>query len=189
MISYTQGLMDLGATVCSRGKPGCLSAAQACPLSDLCVARRDGLTGALPTPKPRAAIPERTTVMLVLRRGREVLLRLRPDSGVWGGLWSLPEMAVDSLPFDPELAEDAALGRAREFGAPVAAMMVAELTHVFTHFRLLIRAIRVEMAGVAVRDGGDGQALRWISLDDLDSLGTPAPVRKLLEAEAQHRLF
>src|SRR5438128_444802 len=60
MIAYTQGLMDLGAMVCSRGKPACLADAAACPLSASCVARRDGLTAVLPTPKPRAAIPERS---------------------------------------------------------------------------------------------------------------------------------
>jgi A/G-specific adenine glycosylase len=98
-------------------------------------------------------------------------------------------MPVETLPFDAELAERAALGRARAFGAPSAAETVGELTHVFTHFRLLIRAIRVEMAGIALRDDADGPPVRWISLDDLDALGTPAPVRKLLEAEAQRRLF
>ncbi|MGO4326443.1 A/G-specific adenine glycosylase [Cupriavidus sp. M-11] len=190
MVSYTQGLMDLGATVCSRGKPACLGAAQSCPLSADCVARRDGLTAVLPTPKPRAAIPERSTVMLLVRRRREVLLALRPDSGIWGGLWSLPEMPVDTVPFDAEQAEDAALERAREFGTPDRAAMVGELTHVFTHFRLLIRAIRVDMSGaLAVRDSGDGPALRWISLDDLDEVGTPAPVRKLLETQARGGLF
>ncbi|WP_020202664.1 A/G-specific adenine glycosylase [Cupriavidus sp. WS] len=189
MVSYTQGLMDLGATICSRGKPACLGSAAACPLSADCVARRDGLTAALPTPKPRAAIPERSTVMLLLRRGREILLALRPDSGIWGGLWSLPEMPVDTVPFDAERAEDAALERARAFGTPGRAELVGELTHVFTHFRLLIRAIRVDMTALAMRDGGDGPALRWISLDDLDEVGTPAPVRKLLETQAQSGLF
>lgn len=185
MIAYTQGMMDLGATVCSRGKPACLADAGACPLSADCVARRDGLTGVLPTPKPRAAIPERSTVMLLVRRGREVLLRLRPDSGVWGGLWSLPEMPVVSVPFDAEEAELAALKQAAAWGTPRRADFVGELTHVFTHFRLLIRAIRVDVDG-DVEDGADA---RWLSLDDLDALGTPAPVRKLLEDQSRGGLF
>lgn len=189
MVSYTQGLMDLGATVCSRGKPACLADALACPFSTACVARREGLTAALPTPKVRAAIPERSTVMLVMRRGREVLLSLRPDSGIWGGLWSLPEMAVGELPFDAELAERTALQHAQRFGTPTAVSMIGELTHVFTHFRLLIRAIRVEMTGAALRDEADGPPLRWLSLDELDALGTPAPVRRLLAMEAESRLF
>lgn len=187
MVSYTQGLMDLGATVCSRGRPLCLAEAAACPLASDCVARRDGLTAVLPTPKPRAAIPERSTVMLVVRHGREVLLGLRPDSGIWGGLWSLPEIAVDGVPFDAEAAEAAALDHARAFGRPARAVLAGELTHVFTHFRLLIRAIRVDLD--AVGPGGDARTLRWLSLDDLDALGTPAPVRRLLEDQARVRLF
>jgi len=193
MVAYTQGMMDLGATLCTRGRPGCLADAKACPLSADCVARRDGLTAVLPTPKPRAAIPERSTVMLMIRRGREVLLRLRPDSGVWGGLWSLPEMPVVSVPFDAEAAEDDALVQAAAWGQPQRAAFVGELTHVFTHFRLLIRAIRVDMAGDTAGDmRGDmpGSAdARWLSLDDLDALGTPAPVRKLLEDQARRGLF
>lgn len=189
MVAYTQGLMDLGATVCSRGKPACLSDATACPLSADCVARRDGLTATLPTPKPRAVVPERSTVMVMVRHGRDVLLQLRPDSGIWGGLWSLPEMPVATVPFDAELAEDDALGYARALGQPARAELAGELVHVFTHFRLLIRAIRVDMAALSLRESGSEPAQRWLSLDDLDALGTPAPVRRLLEMQARGGLF
>lgn len=186
MAAYTQGLMDLGATICTRGKPACLADAGRCPLAGFCVARRDGLTAVLPTPKPRAAVPERSTVMLILRHGGEVLLQLRPDSGVWGGLWSLPELSLETVPFDAEQAEDTALLHARRFGTPSGAGLVAELTHVFTHFRLLIRAIRVDMAALAAQDGqvpGASAGWRWLGLHDLDALGMPAPVRKLLESQ------
>ncbi|MEN7526685.1 A/G-specific adenine glycosylase [Cupriavidus sp. DL-D2] len=186
MVAYTQGVMDLGATLCSRGKPACVTDASACPLAADCVARRDNLTAVLPTPKPRAAIPERSTVMLIVRNGRDVLVTLRPDSGIWGGLWSLPEMAVESVPFDAEAAEDAALDMARQYGKPERAWLAGELTHVFTHFRLLIRAIRIDMEGTDWK--GDASS-RWLSLDDLDALGTPAPVRKLLDDQARIGLF
>jgi len=186
MVAYTQGLMDLGATICSRGKPQCLADPDACPLSPDCVARRDGLTAVLPTPKPRAAIPERSTVMVIVRHDRNVLVQLRPDSGIWGGLWSLPEIAVNAVPFDPELAEDAALAMAQRFGNAARAYLAGELTHVFTHFRLLIRAIRVDLDSTSPHIGGD---IRWLSLDDLDALGTPAPVRRLLEDQARIGLF
>lgn len=186
MVAYTQGLMDLGATICSRGKPACLSDSGACPLASDCVARRDNLTAVLPTPKPRAAIPERSTVMLIVRHGRDVLVNLRPGSGIWGGLWSLPEMPVDAVPFDADAAEDAALAVASEFGRPARAQLAGELTHVFTHFRLLIRAIRVDLDDATLRDNGQA---RWLSLDDLDALGTPAPVRRLLEDQARIGLF
>jgi A/G-specific adenine glycosylase len=115
MVAYTQGLMDLGATICSRGKTACLADAEACPLVADCVARRDGLTAVLPTPKPRAAIPERSTVMLIVRHGRRAGA-VASDSGIWGGLWSLPEIAVTRCRSIPRLAEDAALELAPRYG-------------------------------------------------------------------------
>ena len=87
--AYTQGLMDLGNAVCTRRQPRC----DACPLVSDCVAYAQGLTQQLPEAKPRAAIPERKTVMLVIRADGKLLLEKRPEQGVWGGLWSLPEMA------------------------------------------------------------------------------------------------
>lgn len=87
MAAYTQGLMDLGATLCTRGKPAC----ERCPVADTCVARREGRQAELPTPKARKAIPERETAMLVLQHQGAFLLQQRPEPGIWGGLWSLPE--------------------------------------------------------------------------------------------------
>ena len=90
---YTQAIMDLGATVCTRARPRCGD----CPLGNACIARRDGLVEVLPTPKPARAIPERETTMLIVHdpAGR-VLLERRPPSGVWGSLWSLPECAGEN---------------------------------------------------------------------------------------------
>ena len=84
---YTQGLMDLGATLCKRARPDC----PRCPFADDCVANRDGRQAELPAARPRKALPERATVMLVLWHGGEILLLKRPPTGIWGGLWSLPE--------------------------------------------------------------------------------------------------
>ncbi|MBY4896529.1 A/G-specific adenine glycosylase [Cupriavidus sp. AU9028] len=193
MVAYTQGLMDLGATVCTRGKPACLVDPSRCPLADRCVALRDGLTARLPTPRTRAPLPERSTVMLLIRHGRNVLLRQRPEQGIWGGLWSLPEMPVSGIPFDDEAAQDDAMANAAAFGVTGHATMLAELTHVFTHFRLHIRVIRVDMAARSLQDGEPavlgGGPWRWISLDALDAVGMPAPVRALLQTQARPALF
>ena len=87
--AYTQGLMDLGAMVCTRTKPRCT----ACPVHGACVAFKRGWVGELPAPRPRKQLPHKRTVMLVLVRAGEILLEKRPPSGIWGGLWCLPEVA------------------------------------------------------------------------------------------------
>ena len=93
MAAYTQGLMDLGATS-ARGKPAC----DKCPVADTCVARREGRQAELPTPKARKAVPERETAMLVLQCNGAYLLQQRPEPGIWGGLWSLPEFDATGDP-------------------------------------------------------------------------------------------
>ena len=91
--TYNQAQMDLGATVCTRSKPRC----EACPLSDLCVARCSGRTAELPSAKPRRTIPQREATLLVLQDGDRVLLETRPQAGIWGGLLSLPELPTGTL--------------------------------------------------------------------------------------------
>ncbi|CAH2901216.1 MAG: A/G-specific adenine glycosylase (EC [uncultured Paraburkholderia sp.] len=167
--AYTQGLMDLGATLCVRGKPDCLR----CPFAADCVANVTGRQRELPTARPKKTVPTRRTWMLVLRDGDAVMLEKRPPSGIWGGLWSLPEAA-----------DEAALAtRAREFGGDGAVSPLAPLTHVFTHFKLEIEPRLAEFdrgvgALAALRDADTA----WVSVTDLDSFGVPAPVRKLLES-------
>ncbi|HRE18430.1 MAG TPA: hypothetical protein PLW86_15400, partial [Rhodocyclaceae bacterium] len=76
--AYTQGLMDLGATLCTRSRPDC----PACPLTVTCVARRETRQQFLPTPRPRKTIPERSTVFFIISDGHGVLLARPVESGV-----------------------------------------------------------------------------------------------------------
>ena len=101
--AYTQGLMDLGATLCTRSSPAC----ETCPLAARCVALHTGRVEQLPTRKSKAAIPERQTAMLVVLDGDDVLFQRRPQRGIWGGLLSLPEMPVcdDELALEREKLE------------------------------------------------------------------------------------
>ncbi len=166
---YTQAIMDLGATVCTRGKPRC----DACPQAHACVARRDGLTATLPAPRPTRALPEKQTVFIVLRdRHDRVLLLRRPHDGVWPGLWSLPEAA------DAHAARALAAQLAGLDG--IAGVTLPEILHTFTHFRL--RATPCEWRGVTnppvVADNPDS---RWCSRDEIATLGLPSPIRKLLD--------
>jgi A/G-specific adenine glycosylase len=168
--AYTQGLMDLGATLCMRGKPDC----ERCPFAPDCVANVTGRQRQLPAARPKKAVPTRRTWMLVLCDGDAVMLEKRPPSGIWGGLWSLPEAA-----------DEAALAkRAREFGGDGAVSPLAPLIHTFTHFRLDIEPRIAELgraAGVKTALAlGDAETV-WVALRDIDAYGVPAPVRKLLD--------
>lgn len=167
--AYTQGLMDLGATLCVRGKPECAQ----CPFAAECVANATGRQRELPVARPKKTIPTRRTWMLVLCDGPAVLLERRPPAGIWGGLWSLPEAA-----------DEAALAaRAGELGAAGVPERLAPLTHTFTHFKLDIEPRLAECragggrAGDEVRD----EESAWVPLDEIDAYGVPAPVRKLLD--------
>jgi A/G-specific adenine glycosylase len=167
---YTQAMMDLGATLCTRSKPSCLL----CPLQSGCQAHLLGLEIRYPIAKPRKALPQKRTLMPILTsRAGEVLLYRRPSSGLWGGLWSLPEL--DDLPGLELLANRHALqlGERRE---------LAGLSHTFSHFQLAIEPwlIRVEAAPSAVAEAD----WLWYNLATPPRLGLAAPVKKLLKRAA-----
>ena len=175
--AYTQGLMDLGASVCARRNPRC----DACPVSADCVARSEGLTDVVPAPRPRKALPHRETVMLVLERAGEVLLEKRPASGIWGGLWSFPEAAS---------SDDAAALCEQRFGAAVSrAEALPNVEHGFTHFTLTIRPERYEVRSLQPRAA---QAQwQWLPISRVKDAAIPAPVRQIamtLEATATNAL-
>ncbi|MDR5736787.1 A/G-specific adenine glycosylase [Caballeronia sp. LZ016] len=164
--AYTQGLMDLGATLCVRGKPDCAR----CPFAADCVANVEGRQRELPTARPKKAVPTRNTWMLVLKDGDSILLEKRPPTGIWGGLWSLPE-APD---------EAALVAVARNFGGEADLERLAPLSHTFTHFKLQIEP-RLGQARGAPAEAMDAGTV-WAPLSRIDSFGVPAPVRKLLDA-------
>jgi len=166
--AYTQALMDLGATVCTRARPAC----DACPVARDCVARREGRTAELPAPRARIRAPRRHARWLVLRDGNRVLLERRAPSGLWGGLWAFPAAPGRGL----------AAHCRREFGCEVgAAHRLAPVEHAFTHFTL-IATPRV----CTVRAGGRGAARaempgrKWLSFGAAAAEALPAPVRALI---------
>ncbi|MBN5035519.1 A/G-specific adenine glycosylase [Stenotrophomonas maltophilia] len=166
MADYTQAQMDLGATVCSRAKPACVI----CPLQDACVARREGRTAELPTPKPSRTLPEREAVALLLRDAQQrVLLQKRPDTGIWAQLWTLPQAEAGSELqdwFDAHV--EGSLEDAEEL--PV-------LQHTFSHYKLHLQVLSRQVHGLRVEE----PTLRWVANDELPALGLPAPIRKLLD--------
>ncbi len=158
-ISYTQGLMDLGATLCTRTKPKCTI----CPVNDSCEALALDLVKSLPTPKPRKTIPEKSITMLVLLNQNEVMLEKRPPSGIWGGLWSLPEVAD--------------LNDLTEIGLKPTTTLNS-LTHTFTHFKLHItpQLIVVDHQSPAVNQA----AKIWLPIEDAIAAAIPTPIRTIL---------
>ena len=163
---YTQALMDLGATICTRSKPKCL----ACPLQNDCIAYAQNRITELPSPKPRKALPQKETVMLIMLRQGEVLLEKRPPSGIWGGMWSFPEIdrASDSVHIC-----SANYGVEARLAAPL-----SSLDHTFTHFKLRIFPQPMHVIDIHTRVNQASHL--WLNLDDALGAAIPTPVRKLL---------
>ncbi len=168
--AYTQGLMDLGATICKRSNPDCVR----CPLAVTCQARALDRIALLPTPRPRKPVPLRRTMMLVLRDGANTLLEKRAPTGIWGGLWSFPEIS--------DAEEAARLCRAR-FGCEMLALTrLPVLRHSFTHYSLDIEplVVQVRRTSALVQESGS----IWLSLDDAKRAALPVPAKKILASLA-----
>jgi A/G-specific adenine glycosylase len=169
--AYIQGLMDLGATICTRNKPMCLL----CPISTTCVAHNEGRTATLPERSVKKTVPHRETVMLVLRHQGDVLLEKRPPTGIWGGLWSLPELAVDV---------DALTVARERYGVSATRgrrpQPLGAVEHGFTHYALTIYPLEISATKRAAQAREPGQV--WLPLDDALAAAIPAPVKKILLA-------
>ncbi len=207
MATYTQGLMDLGATVCTIRRPAC----DACPANAMCAGRRSGAPERFPVKTRKLKRGKRAAVLLWLQREDRVWLVRRADAGVWAQLWSLPE-------FDTAVA----LERAVEHW-PGTLEWMAPFKHVLTHFDWMLQPLKLQWhgavsdaqqrevdrlgavnvpgaeaaePGAADRHGdveedelADERSVapattqgRWFARADLDGVGIPSPVRKLLDA-------
>jgi A/G-specific adenine glycosylase len=147
---YTQGLMDLGATVCTRSKPAC----DRCPVARRCVARREGRVAQLPAPRARKALPLKRATWYVHLHAGKVLLERRPEAGLWGGLWTFPEERLRGV------------AKAKRLPA---------IEHRFTHFRL-----RAQPWLCTPTSQYESAGRLWVDLADAPGAAVPAPVRKLL---------
>ena len=161
---YTQAVMDLGATICVRHRPACAI----CPVAESCVARRTLRQHELPAPRrSRARRLRRAFMVAAVREDGGVYLERRPEHGVWGGLWCLPEFTSE--------AEASAY-----WGSGLQAL--GNVEHAFTHFDLVITPLFVRYRGNA--DVKDGPASLWYKPCDPARIGLPAPIKSLLEALA-----
>lgn len=162
---FNQAMMDLGATLCTRGTPAC----QRCPLADGCLAYAGGEPGRYPGSKPKREIPVRETHMLMLVTSREAWLEQRPLQGIWGGLWSFPQFD------DPEALRAWCAARALD-AADIETHEVVR--HTFSHFHLDItpHCLRLKNPVFSVME----VAGLWYKLHGSEAVGLAAPVQRLL---------
>lgn len=166
---YTQAIMDLGATLCSRRQPDCAN----CPVQYGCQAYADGVVESYPEPKPRKPLPVRASTLMIIANDRgEILLQQRPPSGIWGGLWSLPECPQG---VKPQQWCSETLGMRGEVCA-----RWQEVRHTFTHFHLQIQPLYIEVNGADSGKVMDAGTTLWYKTDSFEQLGLPAPIKRLL---------
>lgn len=166
---YTQAIMDLGATICTRSKPQC----GACPLNEDCLAHNSGRVAEFPAPKPKVEKPVKQVVMLMLMTADcRVLVEKRPMKGIWGGLWSFPECGPDQW-----------LSHVADcFGvAPHSHESWPAFRHTFTHYHLDIHPVLIRVSTVFA-----GEQHQWISCADPPNIGLPAPVSLLLSRLSEY---
>jgi A/G-specific adenine glycosylase len=176
--TYTQAIMDLGATVCTPRRPAC----PMCPWAEPCSAQRTGRQHELPTRVPRderKARPARRVFTLVaIDAQQQVLLERRPATGIWGGLWSLPEFESESA---AHAFAEAALHAAR-----IQPKALGSVQHAFTHFDLEIVPVLAECEGVAAGAVMEAERTLWYDVRGFDEpgarIGLPAPIKALLES-------
>jgi len=164
--TYTQALMDMGATICTRSRPKC----NECPVQASCVACQTNRVHELPTPRPKKAVPERHTVFLLLMHGNDILLEKRPGSGIWGGLWCPPQFDDEAAARDWFLRSGMTASQGER---------LETFTHTFTHFKLHITPLKIRLSRKPVRAAQPGSM--WLDVEEALRAAIPTPVRKLLE--------
>ena len=165
---YTQGLMDLGATVCNARQPACLL----CPLAGLCVAHAAGTPERFPVKTKRLKRGRRQHALLWLRQGQRLLLQRRPEKGVWAGLWSLPEF------------DSAQVLQERVASWPGQGAWLPTIQHALTHFDWSLQPLVWTLPAKATLPAALGETVsqgRWVSEEEALAMGLPAPIRRLLE--------
>lgn len=175
---YTQAIMDLGATVCTRSQPKCTL----CPISKSCEAKKLDRIKFYPMPRPKTKIPTKATtvLMLISPKYQCILLEKRPIKGIWGGLWSLPECSVKS-----NIKEWCT----KTFQLTLKKMYTWEtFRHTFTHFHLNIHPVLCE-----VHDQYKPKSIslnyQWYPFEKAYTLGLPAPIRRLIEQLQTNKQF
>lgn len=163
---YTQAMMDLGATICTRSKPSC----DFCPLQSGCIAYAQGAQAKFPGKKPKKTIPTKQTLMLLPLWQQHVLIYKRPPSGIWGGLWGFYE--ADSQAQVKEIVKSLGIEDYQQ-------KMMEPFRHTFSHFHLDIQPIVLELAELPVSTQIQESQQLWYDLRQPANIGLAAPTKKL----------
>ncbi len=167
---YTQAIMDLGATLCTRSKPDCLQ----CPFVKNCKAYELSIVDQVPTKKTLKRIPTREATFLIIKQGKRVLLHRRPSSGIWGGLFCVPE--INGAATDREITRYCQ----QRLKLNVTALQpLASFRHTFSHYHLTIHPILLEIKKPVGRIMEDGQQI-WYNLSQPENVGLPKPIQSIL---------
>ena len=166
---YNQAMMDLGAMVCLKTRPKC----EACPLSDCCASFKHNTQANFPEKKPSKSKPQRQTLMLLHRYQGSVLLYRRPPTGIWGGLWSLPEVESDDEIGHWQQAHLACRQLPQQIKTGV-------LKHQFTHYSLDISLAVIDIEELPLQVA-DTENMAFVAIEQIAEYGLPTPVKKLLK--------
>ncbi len=165
---YTQAIMDLGATLCTRSKPNC----EQCPVRSHCQARIENKSSVLPTPRPRKKLAAKSVYMLLLQNpAQQILLEKRPETGIWGGLWSLPEFQ--------SLVEIEDYCREKNFFIRNKNVFSTQ-RHTFSHYHLDYTAVQIST------DNPNNIVMEansrvWYNTEQVEQLGLASPIKRLLD--------
>lgn len=165
---YTQAIMDLGATICTRSKPKC----DECPVATTCKAKKLKSVTSYPAARPKVEKPIKATQLLLLTDHKQklILLEKRPQKGIWGGLWSLPECPVDAN-VEKWCKKIFKLNIQKSTSLPF-------FRHTFTHYYLDIHPVLCHIN--QSNKHSDIKNFFWHSLNKTHRLGVPAPIKRLL---------
>lgn len=165
---YSQAMMDLGATLCTRSKPKC----QLCPLAENCQAKEMAAQTEFPGKKPKKVLPNKSTIMLIIENNQQqVLLEKQPNTGIWGGLWAFPQCQNEGE-IATTLQTTIEAKHYRQVNLP-------SFRHTFSHFHLEVTPIHLKIDKPTAKRVGEAQQL-WYNMQQPEPVGLPAPIKKLI---------
>jgi A/G-specific adenine glycosylase len=169
---YTQAMMDLGATVCMRVEPQC----KVCPLAQHCYARLHKMTALLPRKKITRETPTHTRTFIILKKDHHILLYKRPDKGIWGGLWSLPEISGEP---EKEMIKDFC---SQHFQFQVGRYQkLTSFKHRFSHYHLIISPVLIKLKKKPAQAMAAIPQI-WYNLHQPEKLGLPKPIQSIMSS-------